>query len=129
MTIKEVSEKYGLSIDTLRYYERIGLIPAVKRTKGGIRDYGETECGWVEFVRCMRGAGLPIEVLIEYVTLYQMGDDTINARKDLLIEQRAQLAERIAEQQQILTRLDYKIEAYETIIVEREKELLKEKSE
>lgn len=56
MTISEVSEKYGLTPDTLRYYERIGLIPPVPRTKSGLRDYDESSCNWIEFIKCMRGA-------------------------------------------------------------------------
>ena len=85
MTITEVSKKYDLSQDTLRYYERIGLIPAVNRNKSGIRDYTDEDCKWVEFIKCMRGAGLPIEVLIEYVALFQEGESTIQARKEILI--------------------------------------------
>ena len=84
MMIAEVSKKYELSADTLRYYERIGLIPQVNRNKSGIRDYTEEDCRWVEFIKCMRNAGLPIEVLIEYVTLFQQGDETIEARKELI---------------------------------------------
>lgn len=81
MTISEVSEKYGLTPDTLRYYERIGLIPPVPRTRSGLRYYDESSCNWIEFIKCMRGAGLQIEALIEYVALYQQGDSTIEARK------------------------------------------------
>nr|WP_277998231.1 MerR family transcriptional regulator [Zhaonella formicivorans] len=95
MTIAEVSEKFDIPQDTLRYYERIGLIPRVNRNKSGIRDYTEEDCKWVEFIKCMRSAGLPIEVLIEYVTLFQQGDATIEARKELLIEQRKQLIARM----------------------------------
>jgi DNA-binding transcriptional MerR regulator len=69
MKIAEVSEQYGLSADTLRYYERVGLIPPVNRTETGIRDYNELDLRRVDFVKCMRSAGLPIEVLIEYVAL------------------------------------------------------------
>lgn len=69
MKIAEVSEKHGLSADTLRYYERVGLIPPVTRSKSGIRDYGEQDIRRVEFIKCMRSAGLPIEVLIDYVAL------------------------------------------------------------
>lgn len=87
MTIKEVSEKFEISQDTLRYYERIGLIPPVSRTAGGIRDYQEKDLGWVETAVCMRNAGVPIEALIEYVRLYQMGDATFEARRALLQEQ------------------------------------------
>ena len=57
MTIAEVSRKMDISADTLRYYERIGLIPPVKRSKSGIRDYSEKDLGWISFAKCMRGAG------------------------------------------------------------------------
>lgn len=91
MTIAEVSRQFDITPDTLRYYERIGLIPPVPRTKSGIRDYDQTSCSWIEFIKCMRAAGLQIEALIEYVALFQQGDSTIGARKALLLEQRDQL--------------------------------------
>ncbi len=121
MTIAQVSQKYGVSADTLRYYERIGLIPPVHRSAGGIRDYDETDCGWVEFIKCMRAAGLPIEALIEYVALFQQGDDTLCARKALLLEQREQLAQRIADLQAVLDRLDRKIQVYDEKCVAMER--------
>ena len=105
MTIAEVSKKYELSADTLRYYERIGLVPPVPRNKSGIRDYDTESCQWVELMKCMRSAGVQIEALIEYVALFQQGDETIGARKALLIEQRDQLVERMAEMQRSLDRL------------------------
>ncbi len=97
MTITEVSKKYGLSADTLRYYERIGLIPKINRNKRGIRDFTEEYYRWLEFIKCMRGAVVSIESLIEYVKLFQQGSITINARKEILIEQRNQLTYRINE--------------------------------
>lgn len=125
MTIAEVAKKYDISADTLRYYERIGLLPAVRRNKSGIRDYSETDCGWVEFIKCMRGAGLPIEVLIEYISLYQMGDSTVEARKELLIEERNNLMGRIEEMQKTLERLNYKIERYDELLVKNIENKLK----
>ena len=92
MTIKEVSEKYDLSADTIRYYERIGLIPHVPRKENGIRDFYEAACGWVEFSKCMRSAGVQVEALIEYVDLF-FKEGTEEARKDILVEQRARLQE------------------------------------
>lgn len=112
MTIKEVSEKYDISQDTLRYYERIGLIPAVTRTSGGIRNYQESDLGWVENAICMRNAGVPIEALIEYVRLYQMGDSTIEARKQLLEEQYEILQEQQQQIETTMERLNYKISRY-----------------
>lgn len=125
MTITEVSEKYNLSTDTLRYYERVGLIPRVNRNQSGIRNYTEENCGWVEFIKCMRSAGLPIEVLIEYVGLFKQGDVTIEARKELLVEQRRQLIARMEEMQKTLQRLNHKIQLYEQTVVSKEMVLKK----
>lgn len=123
MTITEVSEKFDVSQDTLRYYERIGLLPRVNRNKSRIRDYTEEDCKWVEFIKCMRSAGLPIEVLIEYIGLFQQGDETIEARKELFIEQRKQIIKRMEDMRKTLERLDYKIASYEQAIIEKEKAL------
>ncbi|MCC0647937.1 MerR family transcriptional regulator [Clostridioides sp. ZZV15-6598] len=123
MTISEVSKKYELSADTLRYYERIGLIPPVNRNKSGIRIFTEKDCEWVNFIKCMRSAGLSIETLIEYVTMFQQGNETIKARKELLIEQRNQLSKRIEDMQQTLERLNSKIDGYEDKVIEKEKTL------
>lgn len=123
MRITEVSEKYGLSVDTLRYYERVGLIPSVNRNKSGIRDYTEEDCRWVEFIKCMRKAGLPIEILIEYISLFQQGDETVVARKELLIEQRNVLISKMEDMKKTIERLNLKIERYEQTVIEKEKEL------
>ena len=122
MTIAEVSKKYDISADTRRYYERIGLIPPVPRNKSGIRDYGEDSCRWIELMKCMRKAGVQIEALIEYVALFQQGDDTAEARKTILVEQRERLIERMADMQASLERLNQKIERYEEVISPAEKE-------
>ena len=123
MAIAEVSKKFDISQDTLRYYERIGLIPRVNRNKSGIRDYTEEDCRWIEFIKCMRSAGLPIEILIEYVALFQQGDETAEARKELLIEQRRQLIIRMEDMKKTLERLDDKIARYEQAVVQAEKTL------
>jgi DNA-binding transcriptional MerR regulator len=123
MNISEVSKEYGLSADTLRYYERIGLIPLVPRKKSGLRDYDEEACRWVKFIKCMRSAGLTIETLIEYVKLFQEGKATIKARKKLLLDQRAELATRIKEMQKVMAMLDTKIDGYEDRIMKFEDKL------
>lgn len=125
MTIAEVSKQYGLSADTLRYYERIGLIPTVNRNKSGIRDYTEEDCGWVEFIKCMRNAGIQIEALIEYVALFQSGEETTYARKQILIEQRDQLQVKMEHIKETIERLNYKIERYDQTILPAEKRLKK----
>ncbi|MDR3767046.1 MAG: MerR family transcriptional regulator [Butyricicoccus sp.] len=129
MTIAQVSKQYDISADTLRYYERIGLIPPVPRNKSGIRDYDEDSCRWIELMKCMRKAGVQIEALIEYVALFQQGDATVDARKAILIEQRAQLIERMEEMQASLDRLNDKIERYEQGLMLVEQDLQRRRQE
>jgi DNA-binding transcriptional MerR regulator len=124
MKIGEVSEKYEISPDTLRYYERIGLLPSVNRSESGIRDFNDLDLRRVSFLKCMRSAGLPIEVLVRYFELVQQGDTTIEARKEILVEQREQLMVRMKEMQETLDLLDYKIRVYENAVLTKEQELL-----
>lgn len=123
MKIMEVSERFGISTDTLRYYERIGLIPTVNRNESGIRDYTELDLRRVEFIKCMRRAGLPVETLIEYMDLVQQGDQTVEARKEILKEQRDQLVTRVQEMQKTLDLLNRKIAGYEDAVLKKEQEI------
>jgi DNA-binding transcriptional MerR regulator len=124
MRISEVSEQCSISADTLRYYERIGLLPPVLRNDGGIRDYSDLDVRRVEFIKCMRNAGLPIDVLIAYYVLVQQGDQTIEIRKKILVDQRTELRARMIELQKTLDLLNYKISVYETALLEKEQELI-----
>jgi DNA-binding transcriptional MerR regulator len=123
VTIAEVCKKFNLSADTLRYYEKIGLLPTVGRTSGGIRNYTDYDCGWIEFIKCMRSAGVQVESLVEYVRLFEEGDATAEVRKQILISERARIADKIEELQGTLDRLNMKIERYEKNIIPAEKEL------
>ena len=116
MTIKEVCEIFDLTPDTLRYYERVGVIPTVNRTKGGNRDYSQEDIGWVENAVCMRNAGVPVEMLSEYVRLFQEGDSTIEARRDLLLEAKAEVQKQLDKYQATMDRLNYKISKYEDAV-------------
>ena len=116
MTIKDVAEKFDISQDTLRYYEKVGLIPKVNRTSGGVRDYTEQDIRHVEFVKCMRQAGLSIEVLAQYISLYQDGDETVLERRQILIDERDRLKMRMEEMKETLDRLDFKINNYDRVI-------------
>ena len=123
MTIAEVSKKYQISADTLRYYEKEGLIPYVNRTEGGMRNYTEEDCARIGFVKCMRSAGLSIEVLQKYFELFKRGKSTLKARRELLATERKALQGRLEELQDTLKRLDYKISVYDKAIASKDKEL------
>ncbi len=116
MTIKEVCEKFDITPDTLRYYERVGVIPEVHRTKGGIRDYTEEDIKWVENAVCMRSAGVPVEMLIDYVKLFREGDSTFQARRDLLAEARAAVQAQLDKYQATMDKINYKISRYDEAI-------------
>ena len=113
MTIKEVCARFDISPDTLRYYERVGVIPPVKRRNGGIRDYSEEDLSWIEAAICMRAAGVSVELLIVYMRLSQEGDTTIKARRDLLIKAREGVQAQLDSYQNALNKLNYKIARYE----------------
>ena len=118
MTIKEVSEKYGISQDTLRYYERVGVIPDVKRTSGGIRNYSDEDLRWVCLAKCMRNSGLPLESMIRYVQLTKEGEKTVPDRMNLLIEQREALLLQKKQIDEAIERLTHSIARYEARIAE-----------
>ncbi len=116
MTISEMSNISGLSHDTLRYYERIGLISPVERTESGIRDYGKADMKRIDFVKCMRGVDMPIEVLSEYINLYQKGDATAEIRRQILVDQRQALVDKMDNLEKVIQRLDGKIETYDELM-------------
>ncbi len=126
MTIAEVSKKYNLTQDTLRYYEKIGLLPEVPRTKSGIRNFDEKSCKWIEFIKCMRSAGMPVEVLITYMDLFKQGKNTVSKRKELLLEQREVLMKKQEEIRKTLEKLDYKIGLYNEIEAGKRKDFMEE---
>ncbi|MCD8372485.1 MAG: MerR family transcriptional regulator [Clostridia bacterium] len=113
MTIKEVSEKYEIPADTLRYYEKVGAIPPVTRTASGIRDYSEDDIAWVELAKCMRAAGLPVNTLVEYLKLFKQGDSTFFKRLELLKKQKTILLQQQQQIAETIAKLDYKISLYE----------------
>lgn len=122
MTIAEVGKKYNLTPDTLRYYERIGLISNVPRNKNGIRNYDDKTCKRIEFIKCMRDAGVEIEILIEYMSLFEKGKSTVSARKELLEEQRKRLLEKQENINATIDKLNYKIKLYEEISLGKRKD-------
>lgn len=121
-TITEVSKKYDINANTLRYYERIGLLPNIPRQPNGNRYFTEKILNWLEMIICLRHSGVPIEALIDYAKLLQMGSKTIEARENLLREQLEGLYLKKVNLQRSIKRLEHKIGLYES------KEILEEQS-
>ncbi|ALS35620.1 DNA-binding transcriptional MerR regulator [Enterococcus rotai] len=112
MTIKEMAELVGISADTLRYYERIGVIPSVTRTVHGVRDYDEIHLEWIQSILKLKASGMTLEMIIEYVRLANVGDSTIEARKQLLEEEQERITAKIEELQDRLATINFKIADY-----------------
>ena len=113
MTIKEAAQRTGISIDNLRYYERIGLIPEVPRTESGIRNYDEMSISWIEFAMRFKKAGVSLEAIREYIQLAVQGLSTKDARLEILIETKAELEKKMHDMQETLDVVNYKIDTYE----------------
>ncbi|GMB99909.1 MerR family transcriptional regulator [Enterococcus thailandicus] len=124
MNIKEAANLTGLSNDTIRYYERIGIIMPVPRQENGLRDFSERSINQLKFAKTMRNAGMGVESLREYVAMiYENDDSTIPARKALLLEQAELMQEKITKMQEAHDYLLFKVENYEGHMRESEQKL------
>ncbi|MGN7858559.1 MerR family transcriptional regulator [Bacillus sp. 22446] len=125
MKIAQAAKQLDLSTATLRYYENIGLIRPIRRDENGVRDYTAEDIQWIEFIKCMRNAGLSIDALREYTALFIEGEDrTLSSRKSILVNERERLVDKQKEIEETIKRLDYKIESYEDIIHSYEQKLV-----
>lgn len=106
MTIAEISNYTGISCDTLRYYERMSLIPSIKRLEGGKRFYTEADCKWICQIKNLRNAGMSIETLIHFTNLYKKGDETIEDRKEILKRLIDQINDNIIEVEKIINQYE-----------------------
>ncbi len=112
MNIKSASDLLGISADTIRYYERVGLVPPITRTATGIRDFQDQDIEALEFIKCFRSASVSIDSLVYYMSLYQKGDETREERLGILEEEKKKLEERLSQLQTALNRLNHKIKLY-----------------
>ncbi len=119
-TITEVSKRYQISSNTLRYYERIGLLPDIPRQSNGNRYFTKSHLNWLEMIFCLRHSGVPIEKLIEYANLLKQGSSTADQRENLLRGQLATLYQKQANLQRSIDRLEKKIALYESGEIEQD---------
>lgn len=116
MTIREIAAKTNMSTDTLRYYERIGLLPPVPRNAAGIRNYDEYFVNFINFIKKLKASGMSLEHIIDYIRLAEMGDATIQERKKLLAEARETLLDKINSLQLVAELADYQLRNYEDLL-------------
>ncbi|EAF1035286.1 MerR family transcriptional regulator [Listeria monocytogenes] len=120
MNIKQAADMFGLTVDTLRNYERVGVIPPVHRNESGYRDYKTSDLNWVYLVKNLRNAGLSVESLIEFATLAQLREtqNVEAAQKQVLVDQLKELDEKLAEMKKVRELLVYKIDSYDSHIAQ-----------
>ena len=116
MTTREIAAKTNMSTDTLRYYERIGLLPPVPRNAAGIRNYDEYFVNFINFIKKLKASGMSLEHIIDYIRLAEMGDATIQERKKLLAEARETLLDKINSLQLVAELADYQLRNYENLL-------------
>lgn len=116
MTIREIAAKTNMSTDTLRYYERIGLLPPVPRNAAGIRNYDEYFVNFINFIKKLKASGMSLEHIIDYIRLAEKGDATIQERKKLLAEARETLLDKINSLQLVAELADYQLRNYEKLL-------------
>ncbi len=115
MKIGELSQKTGLSIDTIRYYEKLGLIPCPWRNSGGTRVYDPGILGWVSFLKALKATGMSLADMQAYAEMRARGNATASPRRTMLEQQREIVKAKISELQSCLELLDHKIENYHEI--------------
>lgn len=117
MTIGEISQEIGLSADTLRYYEKIGLLPNVPRDNSGKRNYDENFINWIKFIQTLKNSGMSLNDIIEYINLAKCGNNTYQERKNLLIKSKQILLEKMSNLQSMIEKANYQINNYDNILV------------
>ncbi|MCB5955443.1 MerR family transcriptional regulator [Enterococcus sp. CWB-B31] len=120
MKINEVSKKYNLSLSTLRYYEKIGLLDYVERVSG-IRNYSEEDLSRIDFILCMKGSGMSLESIKRYFDLYEEGEETLEDRLELLKVQETETIKQLEKLQATLEYIHYKMKLTEGNIEKRDK--------
>ncbi|MDO3411318.1 MerR family transcriptional regulator [Saccharibacillus sp. CPCC 101409] len=125
ISIKEVTEITGLPAPTLRYYEKEGLLPHVKRDEGGKRLYDDEDLSWVQFVTALRATGMPIAQIQQYVYLYKEGDTTIPERKQMMLQHKKEIERSIKELYLNLDKINYKLALYDVMETQLNREELK----
>lgn len=119
LSIREVSDKTGITAHTLRYYERIGLVQPITRARSGHRRYGDADVRWLELLKKLHQTGMPIKRMLEYARLARRGDTTVMARRTLLDDHKKDIEDKLEKLQSTLALINKKIVAYDAALSQR----------
>jgi DNA-binding transcriptional MerR regulator len=108
-TVKDVSEKTGITPYTLRFYEKEGVLPSIDRDTNGVRMFSDSDIDWIETVQALRSTGLPLDEIKQYLELYKGGDRTLQERRKMLAHQKEKVEDQISRLMKTLEKLNYKM--------------------
>lgn len=133
-SIGQVAKKMGLTAHTLRYYEKEGLLPFVKKSSSGLRVFSDNDLGWLTMIECLKETGMPLKGIKQYIDWFIEGDGTLKQRLEMFRTQKQKIEEQIKLFNKHLEKIDYKIRLYEEAVkkggldkAEANKRLLQEK--
>lgn len=115
-TISQAAKRTGLTEYTLRYYEKEGLIPFIDRTASGIREFKEDDFEWLSLITCLKQSGMPVKQIKEFIDLCLQGDDTLQARLDILKNHKKSVEAKMEELTRHMKKIDYKVWYYTTAV-------------
>lgn len=127
-TIKQVADKMGISVPTLRYYDKEGLLPFIEKKENGTRIFKESDLRTLEIISCMKASGMPIKDIKRYMDMCLEGDNTLEDRLDIFLKRKDVVKEQMEELNKIMRVIEHKISYYEKAIQAGTEEVHKEKN-
>ena len=115
-TIKQVADKMGVTVPTLRYYDKEGLLPFVDKKPNGTRIFKDADFQWLNIISCMKNSGVPIKDIKKYMDLCSEGDGTLKERLEIFIERKEAVQKQIQELNKVMETINHKIWYYQTAI-------------
>ncbi len=111
-SIGQAAKISGLTAHTLRFYEKEGLLPFVQKTSSGLRVFSDNDIGWLEMIECLKGVGMPLKDIKQYIDWFREGDSTLPQRLEMFEQQRERLEAQMAQLQKYMNKINYKIGLY-----------------
>ena len=115
-SIGQVAAKTGLTVHTLRYYEKEALLPFVRKSSSGLRMFSDNDLGWLSIIECLKETGMPLKGIKQYIDWFREGDSTLPQRLEMFKQQQLKILTQIEQFQKYLQKIDYKVRIYEEAV-------------
>ena len=115
-SIGQVAAKTGLTVHTLRYYEKEGLLPFVRKSSSGLRMFSDNDLAWLSIIECLKETGMPLKGIKQYIDWFREGDATLPQRLEMFKQQQVKVLAQIEQFQKYLQKIDYKVKLYEEAV-------------